>query len=721
LEERVVPAPAFAVFGSVSNQAHDAEAGWSVFLDYNNDGKHESNEPIEQTSNPDGAYAFTPTFDSKTGWDPVPVGKAFNVVLVVPAPQNFAAVAPATVTYDGQNTELVPFMLQERSAIKGTVFEDANGTGPKKGATPIAGATVYLDLNHSGVRDPGDPTAITDAAGHYEFANLAPGTYTVALDPFAGSKPVAAYVVAAGTVGNDTDYLTEGMDFSVNEPILVTSLGLFDSGGTGWDVEPSIGNAFSAYYSTLYNTKTGTQLATMRFYTSDPGTLIGGTRFKQLAEPLLLPAGFQGTVAKSPPFLGGGNKPFGFIGATPLPPQPWTTNGSQGAVSFVGHGRIGFDSGFPDQPASDGPANPYAAASFLYSVPALVVTSPSSPGTYTVTIDSSGFDLSERNDFGAKRPARTASFSSLQADHSLLGSAGGGTQTLSPAGTILAVSRETDGFGSAVDFAITADHNLWEHDANQAGAAPFKSDGWALISTGNFQSISAATNAAGAAVVFGVLADGSLWEYNPAFGNPGSWQMLSPAGTVLSVSAVTEPGGEVAFAVTADHNLWEHNAAKAGAAPFKSDGWAFISPGEFQSVSAATNAAGSAVAFGVLADNSLWEFNPAFPNPGHWQLLSPAGTVLAVSGVSGAGGEVAFAVTADHNLWEHNAGLAGAAPFKADGWALLSTGTFQSVTATEADGEQPAVFGVLADGSLWEFTTQWQQLSSGGVLAVTAG
>ena len=62
-------------------------------------------------------------------------------------------------------------------------------------------------------------------------------------------------------------------------------------------------------------------------------------------------------------------------------------------------------------------------------------------------------------------------------------------------------------------------------DISQAGVGPFKADGWALLSTGDFQSVSAATNAAGAAVVFGVLADGSLWEYNPAF--PGThWQEL---------------------------------------------------------------------------------------------------------------------------------------------------------------------------------------------------
>jgi len=45
----------------------------------------------------------------------------------------------------------------------------------------LPGFTVYLDLNHDGKLDPGDPSTVSDALGHYSFSNLAPGTYTVAL------------------------------------------------------------------------------------------------------------------------------------------------------------------------------------------------------------------------------------------------------------------------------------------------------------------------------------------------------------------------------------------------------------------------------------------------------------------------------------------------------------------------------------------------------------
>jgi PQQ enzyme repeat len=263
----------------------------------------------------------------------------------------------------------------------------------------------------------------------------------------------------------------------------------------------------------------------------------------------------------------------------------------------------------------------------------------------------------------------------------------GGSEALSPAGTIAAISAVTDGSSHNDVFAITADRHLWEHTPA----------GWSLLSTGTFRQISAATNAAGAAVVSGVLTDNSLWENNPAFGGNG-WQMLSPAGTILSVSAVTDAAGaDTAFAITADTHLWEHTPA----------GWQMLSSGAFQQVSPGRNGAGQAVVFGVLTDNSLWEDNPAFANAGHWQNLSPAGTILSAS----AGGpDGVFAITSDHHLWEHAAA----------GWSLLSTGTFAALSATENAGGQSEVFATLADSSLWQYDPalpgdHWRDLVASGV------
>ncbi len=63
--------------------------------------------------------------------------------------------------------------------------------------------------------------------------------------------------------------------------------------------------------------------------------------------------------------------------------------------------------------------------------------------------------------------------------------AAGWQHLLSPAGTILSVASVTDGAGQAVAFAITSDHNLWEHSGN------FPGNGWQILSAGSFQSVSA--------------------------------------------------------------------------------------------------------------------------------------------------------------------------------------------------------------------------------------
>jgi hypothetical protein len=72
-----------------------------------------------------------------------------------------------------------PF-VPNQSAISGTVFRDYNANCVQDAGEPgLAGQTVYLDLDGSGVFKTGDPTATTDANGHYQFTGLGPGTYFV--------------------------------------------------------------------------------------------------------------------------------------------------------------------------------------------------------------------------------------------------------------------------------------------------------------------------------------------------------------------------------------------------------------------------------------------------------------------------------------------------------------------------------------------------------------
>ncbi len=189
--------------------------------------------------------------------------------------------------------------------------------------------------------------------------------------------------------------------------------------------------------------------------------------------------------------------------------------------------------------------------------------------------------------------------------------------------------------------------------------------------------------------------------------------MLSPAGTILSISAATDSAGQAdVFAVTSDRRLWEHTAA----------GWALLSTGSFQQISAARNAAGNTVVFAVLTNNSLWEYSSQFS--GGWVMLSPAGTILSVSAVTdSAGHDDAFAVTTNYNLWEHSPN---------NGWVQLSTSSFEQVSAGLNGSGQAVVYGVLGAGaggyanSLWEYDATlaggWRMLSGPGtILSVSSG
>src|SRR5262249_31768438 len=85
-----------------------------------------------------------------------------------------------------------------------------------------------------------------------------------------------AYVVPAGTVGARGVINGLGMDFDVVTPILVTALGVFDSGGNGIASDSTM----TAQLYARNGNFSGTLLASTNFSTADPGTLVNGSRLK---------------------------------------------------------------------------------------------------------------------------------------------------------------------------------------------------------------------------------------------------------------------------------------------------------------------------------------------------------------------------------------------------------------------------------------------------------
>jgi protocatechuate 3,4-dioxygenase beta subunit len=96
---------------------------------------------------------------------------------------------PGLVSNDNNFGEILP------AKLSGYVYEDAGDDGLRNNETAISGVTVTL----SGTDDLGQAvsgTALTNAAGYYEFVNLRPGTYTVT-----ETQP-SAYVDGKDTAGS---------------------------------------------------------------------------------------------------------------------------------------------------------------------------------------------------------------------------------------------------------------------------------------------------------------------------------------------------------------------------------------------------------------------------------------------------------------------------------------------------------------------------------------
>jgi hypothetical protein len=187
-----------------------------------------------------------------------------------------------------------------------------------------------------------------------------------------------AYQMPAGTAGNQTFGGPLGMDFDVKQNVVVDELGVFDSGSDGLAVPLT---------ARLYNRDSRTQVASLSFAAGQTGTLIGGSRFLPLATPVILPAGFHGTIVAEGYGIG---EPNGNGGLLP-PPQTitWTTDDGGGLLQFVGGGRSGSTPGAFPANVDSGPANRYAAGTFSFSALGPIASGPASVLTgdpYTLSL-----------------------------------------------------------------------------------------------------------------------------------------------------------------------------------------------------------------------------------------------------------------------------------------------------------------------------------------------
>lgn len=174
-----------------------------------------------------------------------------------------------------------------------------------------------------------------------------------------------AYDVPSGVIGNQSIFvpLTLGMDFDVLTPISVTALGVFDSNQDGL-LSPLVAGIYDRQTQALVTPPVefvaGTGAAS--------GILDGGSRFLPIP-PVVLPAGFQGTIAVYG--YGGTGEQNANSGGDPTGTAqfPWVTNDGGGLISFVGSSRNNNGQTMLVYPENldSGPVNRYAAGTFTFA------------------------------------------------------------------------------------------------------------------------------------------------------------------------------------------------------------------------------------------------------------------------------------------------------------------------------------------------------------------
>jgi hypothetical protein len=184
------------------NTGETSLAGWTVWLDDNNNGVLDASE-VRTKSDPEGNYAFTAVRpgahvireSSQSGWRQTGPGGG-----------KYAISTAGGHDYTGKD-----FANTQRALVSGTVFNDANGNGIRESAEGgLSGWKVYLDANNNGVWDSTERFVLSDAAGNWSFKDLLPGT---------------SYHVRVSQQTGYTQTTPSGGSFTINPPSGSTATG----------------------------------------------------------------------------------------------------------------------------------------------------------------------------------------------------------------------------------------------------------------------------------------------------------------------------------------------------------------------------------------------------------------------------------------------------------------------------------------------------------------
>lgn len=210
-----------------------ALAGWQIYIDANNNNILDPGEQVVATDSL-GHYTLSGlAAGTYVVREVQPGGWASTVPAPVPGQGAFYDVTleSNTSVVSSENFGNVPIHVATGSGqIIGSVYNDANGNGERqKNEKRFAGVQVFVDLNDDGLFESGEPTATTDASGHYVIGGLGAGNYNVDVTAPTG------WIVTTSASGSLSAQLTSSTGV-VSEPDIGLDLGATVSGQVLTDV-----------------------------------------------------------------------------------------------------------------------------------------------------------------------------------------------------------------------------------------------------------------------------------------------------------------------------------------------------------------------------------------------------------------------------------------------------------------------------------------------------
>ncbi|MCC6766538.1 MAG: hypothetical protein IT293_17895 [Deltaproteobacteria bacterium] len=162
--------------GSPREAGEPGLAGWTIYVDYDDDGGRDPGEPFGVT---DAGGSYTIVNIAAGTWKVREVGQP-GWTCSFPATADAFGCHHEETFVTGTAYPNNDFGNWRGATKSGTKFSDADRDGVRDASEPgLAGWTIYVDYDGDGALGPEEPFGITDATGAYAITGILPGTWRV--------------------------------------------------------------------------------------------------------------------------------------------------------------------------------------------------------------------------------------------------------------------------------------------------------------------------------------------------------------------------------------------------------------------------------------------------------------------------------------------------------------------------------------------------------------